>query len=394
MRWRLKGLLSRNTGKQMVPNLNDLMRCGANFWLAIVLLLCGCLPARLAAQPGTATEYSDAIAQTRTILEKILTEEDYFGISVSVGVGDSIVYAEGFGFAQLEQQEAATPDHLFRIYSIAKAMTGTALAKLWEDGQIDLDAPVQTYLPSLKPALRDVTARQLVGHLSGVRHYREGEWLKVSQNTCSSPLDGLSVFEADSLDHASGQRFTYSSFGYVLLSAVIEAAAGEPFQAYMARSIFEPAGMTAIELDNPTRELPRRAQPYEYWQETIYEARFANNTCKMGGGGFVASSNDVARFGLALANHRLVAPETRDLILTSMQEQSGEETEYGFGIGVGQDEEDGRFYAVHSGGAIGGRAALFLYPQDGVVVAITANSNGRRLTPDAEIIAKLFLPPP
>ena len=352
-------------------------------------LFCVLFVSPLAAQSGSMPDYAEAITQTRDILEKILAEEDYFGVSVSVGIGDSIVYAEGFGFAHLEQQEAATPNHLFRIYSIAKAMTGTAVARLSEEGLLDLDAPIETYLPALKPSLYGLTARQLVGHLSGVRHYRDGEWLNVSQNTCTSPQDALPLFEDDPLEHAPGLQFTYSSFGFVLLSAVVEAAAGEPFIDYMTRTIFAPAGMTGIQLDNPEIDMAMRAQPYEYWKNTIYEARPANNTCKMGGGGFVASSNDVARFGLALMNHHLVQPVTLAMILTSMQEGSGADTEYGFGIGVGTDQE-GRAYAVHSGGAIGGRAALFLYPENNVVVALTANSNGRRLTNDAEEIARLF----
>lgn len=357
--------------------------------IGIVSLLCLILTPSSAAQSGGSPDYSEAVAQARDVLEKIVAEDGFVGVSVSVGVGDSIVFAEGAGFAHEERQEAATPDHQFRIYSLAKPMTGVALARLWEEGRIDLDAPIETYLPSLNPALHGISARQLVGHLSGIRHYKKGEWLKVSKSPCASPAEALVAFASDPLEHVPGSQLSYSSFGFVLLSAVMEAAADQPFLDYITHRVFEPAEMTSIQLDDPNAERPLRAQPYEYRRRKFREARFVDNTCKMGAGGFTASSNDVARFGLALMNHQLVQPSTLEMILTSMKDASGEDTQYGFGLAVSTDAE-GRGYAVHSGGAIGGRAALFLYPETNIVVAITANSEGRRLTEEAETIARFF----
>ena len=146
---------------------------------------------------------------------------------------------------------------MFRVYSVSKPIAAAAAARLAEEGALDLDAAASTYLPELPSQLGQLTARQLIGHLAGVRHYNDGEWLKVSRSACSSPLDGLAPILAGSLIATPGLRYSYSPFGYVLLSAIIEAASDEPFDEAVRGRVLAPAGMTrtVIERRGVAREL-------------------------------------------------------------------------------------------------------------------------------------------
>jgi len=118
----------------------------------------------------------------------------------------------------LESQAPATPQTRYRVYSTAKAMTATAAMRLVELERLDLDTRVETYLSDLPDHVHGITARQLMGHRSGIRHYRQGEWISVSHRDCASPTDALEDFINDPLDNEPGTAMAYSTFGYVLLS--------------------------------------------------------------------------------------------------------------------------------------------------------------------------------
>ena len=324
------------------------------------------------------------------ILSELESREDIVGVSITVGLVDSIIYSKAKGLADRDLGVAAQSYHKFRIYSLSKHITAIAAAKLAEDGQLDLDKPIIEYIPFLDDNLKDVTSRQLIGHTAGIRSYDEGEWQKVSSGVCSSPFESILSFQSDSLLFSPGEDYSYTSFGYVLLSAVIEKVAGIPFIDFLQDQLFLPVGLTNITLDNADRTDHLAAKPYEYWKEVMYNARYANNTCKFGGGGLSASTMDVAKFNLALLNGEIVSDETLKMILTSMKLENGEETAYGFGLQFDTDK-NGVSFAWHSGRSRGGRNALVLYPEEKLVVCISANTNGEGIVEEAEEIALDFI---
>lgn len=336
--------------------------------------------------------YRQTVAQARALLSPLLVH--YPGLSVAVGVEDTVRWSEGLGYADVARRVPATPATEFRAYSVAKTLTGIGLLRLHQDGRIDLDAPVGYYVPQLPAPLAAVTIRQLAGHLSGIRDYRRGEWLPLSSRSCEAPAEALTAFTHDSLISRPGSAFSYSSFNYVLLSAAIQAASGEPFGAYMNEQIVRPAGMESTRLGNAQSERPAVSTFYEpAWMGRVRVARAVDNSCKFGAGDLVTTATDLVLFGDALLAGRLLDADDMRRAFTSMQTSAGEETGYGIGWGVGQDSAGERFVA-HSGGAIGGRAALLLFPDARVAVAILGNIEGDRLTGAALKIGRLFLPPP
>ena len=200
-----------------------------------------------------------------------------------------------------------------------------------QEGRLDLDAPVQRYVPDFPQKAWPITTRQLAGHLAGVRHYKPGEF--ESRAHYDTVRAGLIVFENDALLFEPGTKFSYSSYGWNLLSAVLEGASGEKFLDLMQRTVFGPAGMTHTGPDDAAAIVPGRAHFYtrddETW--TIVNAGFVDNSVKWAGGGFVSTAEDLVAFGNALLEGRLLKPETLRLLWTSQKTVDGKDTDYGMG---------------------------------------------------------------
>jgi CubicO group peptidase (beta-lactamase class C family) len=296
------------------------------------------------------------------------------GASICVMRGGEIVWSAGFGTADLEQRVPVTTATRFRIGSVSKALTSVAVGRLVEAGQLDLDSPVQRYVPRFPLKRHPITVRQLAGHLAGIRHYETGEF--ENQRHYADMTEGLAMFAADSLLFEPGTRYSYSSFGYNLLGAVVEGAAGRPFLEYMRMAVLEPAGMVHTAAEHPDSIIPGRARYYTRADSTgpIVHARYVDNTYKWASGGFVSTAEDLARFGDRLLRGELLRPGTVELLWTSMRTSDGVATEYGIGWTVERDSV-GRRRVRHSGGSVGGTAHLIIYPDDSVVVAVLVNSD-------------------
>ncbi|HEY6136717.1 MAG TPA: serine hydrolase domain-containing protein [Thermoanaerobaculia bacterium] len=210
------------------------------------------------------------------VLFALLTPHDYLhdiwkssgtpGISVAVAVKGEIVYAEGAGMAELENQVPATPQTVWNIGSVSKVITAVAVMQLVERGQVSLDDPIQKYVPEfpVKPE-GTITIRHLLTHTSGIRHYERGDFPGTPDNENTRPstwIEGLKIFAGDPLQFAPGTRYLYSSYAVNLLQGVVERASGQPFEQYLAENIWRPAGMAATTFDVPTRIVPRRARSY------------------------------------------------------------------------------------------------------------------------------------
>jgi CubicO group peptidase (beta-lactamase class C family) len=295
------------------------------------------------------------------------------GHAGAVGRDSQIVYSGAAGLADLASGRKVGPTTRFRIYSVSKSIGATSAMLLVESGQLDLDAPISRYLPSLPAALRAITVRQILAHRSGVRHYRSGEWASVSDFNCAAPQQALPDFVNDPLLFEPGSGYQYTTFGYVLLSAVLEAAAGQPFDQLMRERFFQPAGMSATAIEG--RPVAGHESASFYDRSDVGEfspTAGIDASCKYLGGGLVSTAEDLVRFGLALLDGRLVSAESLAQMLSIHSAGSATHPPYGYGFFPGdgvlntafgiplQDMEPAWW---HGGSGRGGYAALILYPQ-------------------------------
>ncbi|QDT56040.1 D-alanyl-D-alanine dipeptidase [Caulifigura coniformis] len=310
------------------------------------------------------------------------------GLSICVATDNEIQFERGFGLADVENGLPVTVETKFRTASIAKSLTAIAAMKLVEEGKLDLDASIQTYLPAFPTKKWPVTSRQLLGHLAGVRHYKSAAESSMSGHFPSVEA-GLAVFADDPLIHEPGTAYVYSSFGFNLLGAVMEKASGERFDQLVTRSVFTPAGMKDTCVDSVFAIIPHRTRGY-LWANPgrvdsfvefaglatgqLYNARLHDTSSKIPGGGFLSTSSDLVRVALALNGDRLLKPESIKEMWTESRTTAGKATQYGLGWRV--EQLDGEPLVGHSGGQAGTSTHLLSTPSRKSAVAVMCNLQG------------------
>jgi CubicO group peptidase (beta-lactamase class C family) len=315
--------------------------------------------------------FRTAIKNAEQYIDSLREKQDLPGISVCVGNKEKILWAEAFGYADLENKTKLSIYSKFRLGSVSKLLTSLAVGRLYQEGKLNLDAPVQQYVPEFPVKQYPITSRQLAGHLSGIRHYRNTDPLNCPKNY-KNVMEGLSIFKDDTLLFKPGTKYEYSTYGYSLLSAVIEGAAHMPFLSYMQDSIFGPFGMTHTAADINDSIIPYRVGFYEHAGKKLVNAALVNNSYKWAGGGFLSTPYDLVYMISRLLNHEVLQEKTLELLFTSQHLENGTSTNVGIAWRINKTK-DGVTY-IHHGGAIqGGRTFVLFYPESGYIFAVTAN---------------------
>jgi len=271
----------------------------------------------------------------------------------------------------------ATPASVYRLASVAKPITATAVLQLAERGKLDLDAPIQRYVPGFPEKPWPITARHLLAHQSGVRNWTREEFHNTRRFT--SITESLEPFKDDALLFEPATRTQYTSLGFTLLGAAIEGAGGAPFMDQLRASVFQPAGMESARDDNVFAIVPHRARGYfRHGDGALANAPLTDTSNRIPGGGLVANAEDVARFASALQRGLLLKPETLQMALAPQKLRGGQATGYGLGWAVGRRDtrRGSRREAYHVGGQPQVSTVLYMQPDAGVAVAILANLEG------------------
>ncbi|GIV57905.1 MAG: serine hydrolase [Rhodothermaceae bacterium] len=329
------------------------------------------------------SRYAEVVSEARALAWRHYLEQGWPGLSIAVSVDGQTVWAEGFGYADLEQRVPVWPTTKFRVGSISKPLTAAAAALLYAEGRLDVDAPVQRYVPAFPEKRWPVTTRQLGGHLAGIRHYRGDEFLL--REHFDTVVDGLALFAADTLLFEPGTRYRYSSYGWNLISAVIEGAAGQDFLRVMQERVFDPLGMRNTVADHVDSLITQRVRFYARDEAgRLVNAPFVDNSYKWAGGGFLSTTEDLLRFANAHLGDDFLPPAARTLLFTEQRTSAGEGVGYGFGWALGTDAA-GRRVISHSGGSVGGTSILLIQPETRVVVVALVNLSGADLRLGREV---------
>jgi len=319
-------------------------------------------------------KWADAAERGREVVRAAVSQQNLPGLSVAVGVAGEIVWAEGFGWANLENRVAVDPSMRFRIGHVSNALTSAGVGLLRQQGRMHLDADIQEYVPEFPRKEWPITVRQLMGNVAGIRHYRNTEWGDKPTVHCERASEGLKSFSAEPLLFEPETHYRYSTYGWVLVSAAVEAVAGEPFAAFMRDKVFTPLGMVDTETDLANKPMPRRVTSYYRHLEKERSSN-VDYSCFAGGGAFLSTPSDLVRFAFGLQGV-LLKPETVSLLQTRQQLSSGEETGYGLGWMLETVDLAGKPAKVagHASRTIEGASTSFLtFPEHGLVVAVLAN---------------------
>jgi CubicO group peptidase (beta-lactamase class C family) len=333
--------------------------------IALIIVLIIACAASLAAQALP----TDVVHQIDVLVERARSAEQIPAVSVAIAMNGSVVFSKAYGWADLENSVAATPASLFRTASVAKPMTAVGALELAEKGKLDLDAPIQKYCPAFPLKPWPITTRELLGHLAGIRAYKDREIFSTVHYV--NTIDGLSLFKDDPLLFEPGTRYEYSTYGYTVVGCVMEGASGERFPEYMAEHVFQPAGMDHVAVDDVYNLVPHRVRGYDRLNGRVINAPLMDSSYKVPGGGYVATAEDLARFGAAIMGGKLLRAETISAMWTPQSTKDGNQTHYGMGWGVA-DLEGETIYA-HSGSQPGTRTSLFVIPARKMAFAVMIN---------------------
>ena len=314
-----------------------------------------------------ARRFTQEIDAVRPLISRLKRALAAPGLAVAVAAEGNVVWSSTCGLADRERRVPVARSTRFRIGSVSKPITAVAVTRLVQRGRLDLDSEIQTYVDFPRKAW-PITARQLGGHLAGIRHYRGREALGTRRYP--SVKASLAIFARDPLVAAPGTRYAYSSYGFNLLGAAVEKAAGRHFGGAVDELVLQPLGMRATRLDGP--RVRGRARFYEVTsRRRAISAPRVDLSNRYPSGGFLSSAEDLARLGTGVTDPAFLDPPMRSVLFTSQRTSTGEATGYGFGFEVGESPVGP--VAGHTGNVVGGTSFLFIHPATRVVFALTTN---------------------
>ncbi|NRQ43513.1 beta-lactamase family protein [Rheinheimera sp. YQF-2] len=316
------------------------------------------------------------------------------GISAAVAIEGKLVWQGVAGWADIAAKKPISPQTQFRIGSTSKALTSTLLARMVQQGNIELDTPLQRYkLSERNPAWRNITPRQLASHMAGIPHYDEntdwrGLYKTIALTTRYQDVGAaLAVFDDSKMLFLPGEQFSYSSLGTVLLSAVMQEAGKTRYAQLMQTQVFAPLGMTdtAIEPEIGATAQDTAQLARFYWRKdeskpVVRVWRDVDLSHRLAAGGFISTSTDLVKLGLGFLRDDFVAPAIRQQFWTPQQLNNGEVNEQQYAIGWRVRDYDFAqplgvlFTANHGGVSRGAQSWLMVIPEFNMVVAANINT--------------------
>jgi CubicO group peptidase (beta-lactamase class C family) len=315
------------------------------------------------------TQYREELKQFDEFVARQMKFDKTPGLTIGF-IKDDFTWVKGYGFADLENRVPAKAESAYRLASVTKPMTALAIMQLVEKKKIDLDAEVQTYVPYFPKKQWPVTVRQLLGHIGGISHYKNTEKeLHIKEQ--KSTREALAIFQDFDLIAEPGTRYSYSSYGYNLLGAIVESASGMSFGEYMKQHVWGPAGMTDTRMDHPHELIPNRVRGYRLINGEVRNSEFVDISSRFAAGGTRSTVPDLLKFARSIMEGRLLSSEGMITATTSMSTRGGRLTNYAMGWDT--TPFSGRYIIAHSGGQQETSTLLYILPTRKLALAIGMN---------------------
>ncbi len=303
------------------------------------------------------------------IAKRLVKRHKVPGLAITVAYNGKTIYSKGFGFANLNSKLLINPSEtIFRIGSISKPITATALAKLMQENKIDIHKSVYTYLPNYPKKDADFTLKQLGGHLAGLRNYKGNEFMNNKPLTIT---EGVNLFKNDTLLFTPNTGYAYTSYSFNLLSLAMQNAQQKPFEAIVKDEVLQPLKMEHTFAD-AQQKLPNKAVFYQHKRKRKFEeVQQVHNYFKLAAGGYLSTATDITKLGNALLDSQFL----NDTILqefTTSQKINKKLTYYGIGFQASYDHKN-RPYFGHIGNGLGGYGIFYVYPKEKLVITILTN---------------------
>ena len=318
------------------------------------------------------SRYAEKLRQFEREAQRQMELDGTPGVTVGFVEGGA-TWVKGFGYADVENKTPMKAESAYRLASVTKPMTAVAVLQLAEKGKINLDAEVQTYVPYFPKKKWPVTVRQLLGHLGGIPHYVNAD-AELHIKTRKTTRESIALFENYDLVAEPGTRYSYSSYGYNLLGAVVESASGQPYGDYMRDNVWRPLGVGDTRMDDPLALIPNRVRGYQLIDGKLANSEFVDISSRFAAGGTRSTVPDLLKFAEGVMQGKLLSKRSYELMFESMQTREGRFTNYSAGWGT--NSSGGRFMVTHSGGQNETRTLLVVFPAKNLAIAGAVNFEG------------------
>jgi len=310
------------------------------------------------------------------------------GMSVAVLIGDSVMLARGYGYANLELRVTASDSTIYQSGSIGKQFTAALVLMLVEEGRLRLDDPIVRFLPEGRRRWARVTVRHLLTHTSGIPDYTDG----VVDLRREYGEDGL-VRLAASLPPAfpPGERWSYSNTGYLLLGAIIHRVTGTFYGDLLRDSIFQPLGMPSARVISEADLVPNRAAGYRLVDGVVKNQEWVSPSLNTtADGALYLSLRDYVRWAVALNHEERPSRRVLEMAWTPAPLLAG--GTYPYGAGWSLIPQRGHRRIGHTGSWQGFQTSIQRYPEFDLTVVALSNLGGSRPGPISEAVAGIIVP--
>jgi CubicO group peptidase (beta-lactamase class C family) len=274
-----------------------------------------------------------------------------FNGAVLVAEGGNIIFAKGFGYADMEKKIPNGPATKFRLASVSKQFTAALIMQLVETGKIKLEGKLSDYLPYYRKDIGEkITIHQILSHTSGLANYTDNrKFMEEEAKNKVVPKDFVLKYCSEDLIFEPGTKWEYSNSGYFILGAVIEEVTGKTYETVLQENIFTPLGMKNSGLENSSREYENKASGYSYAFGEFKPARFLEMSIPFSAGSIYSTVEDMFIWDRALYTEKVLTNASKEKMFTPVLNNYG----YGWQI-IEQPIGDKKLKVItHSGGIFG-----------------------------------------
>ncbi|SHI37948.1 serine hydrolase domain-containing protein [Flavobacterium terrae] len=310
--------------------------------------------------------------KTRKFIQKYKEKENIPGISVSISYNDTLVFSEGFGYADLKNKIPVTPfETQFNIASITKTITISSLAKLVEMDSVDWDKSAYFYLKKLPKKTFDFSVRELAGHLAGFQRNLDEDGYY--QEATIKRTNFFELFKKTKQQFKPSDKFLYSNLGFKILGLIIEAKSSKELTEFQREVVLNKLKMVNTLKDSIGHTLPTISKLYSLDKNDFNEVKNISSEFRYAETCYLSTSEDIIKLGNGfLFPDRILKKETLITLLTSQKTNDGKKTDYGLGFHCQRDKCN-NFYYGHDGNWVGTRSFMHIYPKSKLVVVVLAN---------------------
>jgi CubicO group peptidase (beta-lactamase class C family) len=310
------------------------------------------------------SSHVDALAQK-------LLKSPVAGFSVAVARDGQVVFARGYGMANLQHSVAVLPESVFHIASLSKNILAAVLLQLVDEGRVNLDVDVTKYVPEAPTRGLHVTVRQLLNHTSGIYSFTSLPEAEANERLDLTHEQVLGLIKDKPPEFEPGSAWRYNNSGFYIAGMVVERVTKQEYGAYLRQRLFKPLGMGSTQMCDARMVVPRLASGYELDHGSFVNA-LTSWKLPFAAGAICSTATDVLKWQAALDAGRVLTAPSLKLMRTPTLLNDGTMIDYGLGTRLGA--LDGHRVLGHTGSGGGFAAALESFPDDHLAVAVLMNT--------------------